>query len=65
MNMRELEKRGVVETGDDSTHAIKHTSDVPFINDSNNNYIKDMLHVHMIMKNPASVGHIVEQEMTV
>jgi hypothetical protein len=49
-----------VEIGDDSTHAIEHIGNVPFNNDGNNSYIKDVLHVPTITKNLVSIGQTVE-----
>jgi hypothetical protein len=56
MNIREPEKRGVVETGNYSTHTIEKIDDVPFNNNGNNNYIKDVLHVPTITKKFVFVG---------
>ena len=56
MNMRKLERRDVVETGNDSTHAIEHIGDFPFNNNGNNSYIKDVLHAPTITKNLVFLG---------
>ena len=65
MNLREPERLGVVETGDDSTHMIEHIGDVTLNNHDNKGYMKDVLHVPTITKNLVSVGQIVKQGMQV
>jgi transposase InsO family protein len=65
MNLREPERPGVVETGDDSTHMIQHIGDVALNNHDNKGYMKDVLHVPTITKNLVSVGQIVEQGLQV
>ena len=54
-----------IEIGDDTTHPIRHISDIPFGNDGKNNCIKNVLHVPTITKNLVSVDQIVEQGMEV
>ena len=56
---RELRKPdlpGYVETGDDTTHSIRHIRNAPFGNDDKQTYLKKLLHVPTIMKNLVSVG---------
>ena len=65
MNLREPERPGVVETGDDSTHMIEHIGDVALSNHDNKGYMKDVMHVPTITKNLVSVGQFVEQGMQV
>ena len=52
-----LEKPGYVETGDDTTHVIVHTGNVPLtIQDGKVKYLSDVLHVPNITKNLVSIG---------
>ena len=53
------------ETGDDTTHPIRHIDNVPFSEKGKQTYIKNFLHVPTITKNLVSVGQIVEQGMQV
>ena len=61
----ELERPGNVETGDDSTHPIRHIGNVPFGEKGKETYIKNVLHVPTITKNLVWVGQMVEQGMQV
>ena len=64
--MQTLEKLGYVETGDDTTHAIVHTGNVPLtMQDGKVKYLSDVLHVPSITKNLVSVGQMVEQGLQV
>ena len=59
------ESPGYVKTGDDTTHPIQHIGNVPFRNDDEQTYLKNVLHVPTITKNLVLVGQIVEQGMQV
>ena len=61
--LRELERLGYVEIGDDTTHPSWHIGNVPFGKEDKKTYIKNFLHVSNITKNLVSVGQIVEQGM--
>ena len=63
--LREQEQPVYVETGDDTTHPIRHIGNVPFGEKSKQTYIKNVLHVPTITKNLVSVGQMVEQAMQV
>ena len=63
--LREPERPGYVETGDDTTHPIRHIDNVPFGEKGKQTYIKNVLHVPTITKNLDSVGQMVEQGMEV
>ena len=63
--LREPERLGYVETGDDTTHPIRHIGNVPSDEEGKQTYIKNVLHVPTITKNLVSVGQIVEQGMQV
>ena len=63
--LREPDRPGYVETGDDTTHPIRHIGNVPFGKEGEQTYIKNVLHVPTITKNLVSVGQIVEQGMQV
>ena len=63
--LRELERHGYGETGEDTTHSIRHISNVLFGEEGKQTYIKTVLHVPTITKNLVSVGQIVEQGMQV
>ena len=63
--LREPERPGYVETGDDTTHPIRHIANVPFVQEGKQTYIKNVLHVPNITKNLVSVSQIVEQGMQV
>ena len=65
-DMRNPEKPGYVETGDDTTHPIAHVGDVPLsMQDGKAKYLTDVLHVPKITKNLVSVGQMVEQGLQV
>ena len=63
--LREPERPGYVETGEDTMHLIQHIGNVPFSEKGNQTYIKNVLHVPTITKNLVSVGQMVEQGMQV
>ena len=63
--LRKPDWPGYVETGDDTTHSIRHIGNVPLGNDGIQTYLKNFLHVPTITKNLVSVGQIVEQGMQV
>ena len=58
--LRETERPDYVETGDETTHPIRHIGNVPFSKEDKKTYIKNVLHVPTITKNLVSVGQIVE-----
>ena len=64
--MQTLEKPGYVETGEDTTHAIVHTGNVPpTMQDGKVKYLSDILHVLSITKNLVLVRQMVEQGLQV
>ena len=63
--LRELERPGYVETGDDTTHPIRLIGNVPFGKKGMQTCINNVLHVPTITKNLVSVGQMVEQGMEV
>ena len=58
--LREPDWPSYVETGDNTTHPIRHIGIVPFGKEGSQTYIKNVLHVPTITKNLVSVGQIVE-----
>ncbi|MCO5570801.1 hypothetical protein L7F22_024529 [Adiantum nelumboides] len=63
--LQALQNPGYVETGDDTTHPIAHTGNVPLsLQDGNVKYLADVLHVSNITKNLVSIGQMVEQGLT-
>ena len=62
---RRVDRPGYIETGDDTTHPIRHIGDVPFRKEGEKTCIKNVLHVPTITKSLVSVGQIVEQGMQV
>ena len=61
-DMQTLQNPGYVETGDDTTHPIAHTGNVPLtLHDGNVKYLVDVLHVPKITENMVFVGQMVEQ----
>ena len=64
-DLRDPDRPNYVETGDDTTHPIRHVGNVPFGKEGNQTYIKNVLHVPTIMKNLISVNQMVEQGMQV
>ena len=65
LELREPERPGYVETGDDTTHPIRHIGNVPFGERGKQTFIKNVLHVPTITKNLVSVSQMVEQGMQV
>ena len=63
--LRKLRRPGCVETRDDTVHPFQHVGNVPFGEEGNQTYLKNILHVPTITKNLVSVGQIVEQGMQV
>ena len=61
--LRKLERPAYVETGDSTIHPIQHVDNVPFGEEGNQTYIKNVLRVPTITKNLISIGRIVEQGM--
>ena len=64
-DLREPDWPDYVETGDDTTHPIRHVRNFPFGKEREQTCIKNVLHVSTITKNLVSVGQIVEQGMQV
>ena len=64
-DLRELDRPGYIETGDDTTHPIRHVSNVLFGKEGEQTCIENVLHVPTITKNSVSVGQIVEKGMQV
>ena len=58
-------KQGVVKTGDDTPHIIKHVGEVPRGHVGQKGKLMNMLHVPTITKNLVSVEQIVDQGMEV
>ena len=50
-DLRTPDRPGYIETGDDTSHPIRHIGDVPFGKDGEKTCIKDVLHVPTITKN--------------
>ena len=64
--MKEPNKPGYVETGDDTMHPIEHVGNVPLsMHDGKEKYMADVLHVPTITKNLVSIGQMVEQGLQV
>ena len=63
--LRKPEQPDYVETGDGTIHPIQHFENVPFNEEGNLTYMKNVLHVLAITKNLVSVGQIMEQGMQV
>ena len=60
--MKDPERPGYVETGDDTAHPIAHVKNVPLsMQDGKVKYLANVLHVPQITKNLVSVGQMVEQ----
>ena len=65
-DVKNLEKLGYVETGDDTTHPIAQISKVPMaMQNVRTKYVLDVLHVPNITKNLVLVGQMVEQGLQV
>ena len=60
-DLQKPERPDYVKTGDDTIHPIQHVGNVPFGEEGNQTYIKNVLHVPTITKNLVSVGQIVKQ----
>ena len=54
-----------METGNDTIDPIQHVDNVPFGEEGNQTYIKNVLHISIITKNLVSIGQIDEQGMQV
>ena len=63
-DLRTPDRPGYMETGDDTTHTIRHICNVP-LGKGNNNEIKNVLHIPIITNNLVSVSPIMEQGMQV
>ena len=64
--MKNLERQGFVEIGNDTTHPIMHIRKVPLsMWDGQMKYFKDIPHVPNIAKNLVFVGEMVEQGLQV
>ena len=64
--MKQPEKPGYVETGDDTTHPIAHVGDIPLsMQDGKVKCLTNVLHVPEITKNLVFVGQMVEQGLQV
>jgi hypothetical protein len=60
-DVKNLEKPGYVETGDDTAHPIAHIGNVPLaMRDGKIKYLSDVLHVPNITKNLVSIGQMIE-----
>jgi hypothetical protein len=60
-DVKNLEKPGYVETGDDIAHPIVHIGNVPLaMQDGKIKYLSDVFHVPNITKNLVSVGQMIE-----
>jgi hypothetical protein len=65
-DVKNLEKPGYVETGDDTAHPIAHIGNVPLaMQDGKIKYLSDVLHVPNITKNFVSVGQMIEHGLQV
>ena len=61
-DMQTLDSPGYVEIGDDTTHPIAHTRNIPLsLQNGQVKYLVDVLHVLNITKNVLSLGQMVEQ----
>ena len=65
-DVRNLEKLGYVEIGDDTAHPIAQVGKVPLaMQDGRIKYLSDVLHILNIIKNLVLVGQMVEQGLQV
>jgi hypothetical protein len=65
-DVKNLEKPGYVEMGDDIIHLIAHIGDVPLaMQDGKIKYLFDVLHVPNITKNLVSIGQMIEEGLQV
>jgi hypothetical protein len=65
-DVKDLDKPGYVETGDDTTHPIAHIGNVPLtMQNGKIKYLFDLLHVPNITKNLVFVGQMIEQGLQV
>ena len=61
-DVKNLDRLGYVETGDDTSHPIAHVRNVPLsMQDGKMKYLVDVLHVPNITKSLVSIGQMVEQ----
>ena len=63
--LQKPERPDYVEAGDGTIHPIQHVSNVPFGEEGNQTYIKNVLLVSTITKNRVPINQIVEQGMQV
>jgi hypothetical protein len=65
-DVKNLEKLGYVEMGDDTAHPIVHIGNVPLVmQDGKMKYLSDVLHVPNITKNLVFVRQMIEQGLQV
>ena len=65
-DVKNLEKPGYVETGDDTAHPIAQVGKVPLaMQNGRTKYLSDVLHVPNITKNLVSIDQMVEQGLQV
>ncbi len=65
-DVKNLDKPGYVETGDDTAHPIVHIGNVPLVmQDGKMKYLSDVLHVPNIAKNLVSVGQMIKHGLQV
>ena len=63
--LRKPDQPGYVETGDDTTHTIRHIGNVPFGNNDEQTYLKNVLHVPTITKKLVCIKQILEHGLEV
>ena len=61
--LEKLEQPGVVEIGDDTSHPMKHVSNIPLSHVRQKGRLMNVLHVPTITNNLVSVRKIVDQGM--
>jgi hypothetical protein len=65
-DVKNLEKPGYVETGDDTAHPITHIGNEPLaMQDGKIKYLSNVIHVLNITKNLVSIGQMIEQGLQV
>ena len=64
-HLEKSKQSGVVKTGDDTLHLIKHVGDVPLSQDRHKGRLMNVLHVPTVIKNLVFVGQIVDQRIQV